>query len=77
MDGNIPGGNFLGGNFPEGSLMGGNFPGGSFPDTENNSDESGSVKMRYNFFFNLNQKRASEILTVVAVMMRKKVLNIK
>ena len=51
MDGNIPGGNFLGGNFPEGSLMGGNFPGGSFPDTENNSDESGLVKMRYNFFF--------------------------
>ena len=38
MDGNIPGGNFLGGNFPGGnflggSLMEGNFPGGSFPDT--------------------------------------------
>ena len=36
MDGNIPGGNFLGwnfpgGNFPGGSLMGRNFPGGSFP----------------------------------------------
>ena len=34
IDGNIPGGNFLGGNFPRGSLMGGNFPGGSFPDTQ-------------------------------------------
>ena len=38
MDGNIPGGNFLGwnfpgGNFPGGSLLGGNFPRGSFPDT--------------------------------------------
>ena len=38
MDGNIPGGNFLGWNFPGGnfpgwSLIGGNFPGGSFPDT--------------------------------------------
>ena len=30
MDGNIPGGNFLGGNFPGGSLTSGNFPGGSF-----------------------------------------------
>ena len=47
MDGNLPGGSFLGGNFPgsgnspRGSLMGGNFldesfPGGSFPDTKTN-----------------------------------------
>ena len=65
----------MGGNIPGGSLMG-----WSFPDTENKSDESGSVKMRYQIFFcflNLNQKRALEILTVVPVMMRKKVLNIK
>ena len=34
MNGNIPGGNFLGGNFPGGSLIGGDFPGGSFSDTE-------------------------------------------
>ena len=41
MDGNIPGGSFLGRNFPEVSLIGGhfpawNFPGGCFPDTEKN-----------------------------------------
>ena len=34
MNGNIPGGDFLGGNFPGGSLIGGDFPGGSFSDTE-------------------------------------------
>ena len=38
MDGNIPGGNFLGGgrgNFPRGSLMGENFPRVNFPRTVN------------------------------------------
>ena len=45
---------------------------------ENNTDESGDI--RFKFFcslLNLNQKQTLKILTLVAVMMRKKVLNIK
>ena len=30
MDGNIPGGNFLGGNFPGGNFLGGEFDGRGF-----------------------------------------------
>ena len=45
---------------------------------ENNTDESEDI--RFKFFcslLNLNQKQTLKILTLVAVMMRKKVLNIK
>ena len=50
---------------------------------ENNNNESEtSVKMRHRILIfwsllNLNEKQTLEILTVVAVMMKKKVLNIR
>ena len=71
MDGNIPGGNFLGGslpgaNFPVGSLMGGNFPGGNFLDGSSPDTENRRELFRINLFYFVLVSRMNASLKLCA-----------